>query len=215
MGLPNITALRNSLRQAGWCMTAFDFNFHGVNSLVLFEDAKVLGRKEKYVSVILTFRDYDDLNRYIEVAANAGGIDLTKDNRQAFFDFFYIQYGEFDNFWNHFNAFFNTAIPQEFVIPQNEIHRNVIAEQLSARNHDPDPNAIYCYEAYRLGKHPKTNRQENRSPFIDTKTRLLRPQLYEAIDAANEPTITFKYSSNPDMGQTDATILHRFAQNNY
>ena len=98
MSLPNITLLRNSLRDAGWCMTAFPFEFNHVATLVLFEDARALGREAQYVSVILTFRDVDDAERAVEVSTNAGGIDLNENNEREFYEFFNIQYGKFNNF---------------------------------------------------------------------------------------------------------------------
>ena len=53
----NIGALKQSLRENGWHMTAFLFQYKNVEYDVLFEDIDNLQKKEKYASVRLTFID--------------------------------------------------------------------------------------------------------------------------------------------------------------
>lgn len=211
MPLPNVTQLRNSLREAGYCMTAFTFEFNYVECFVIFEDARALGREAKYVSVILTFRDLNDADHFVEVTANAGGIDLDSSNKREFYEFFHIKYGEFNDFWKRFNEELNAAIPPLFIEPENDKIVNVVTHQLGVRTNEPDPNAIYCYSAYRLPVDSRTGKQMHRSPFMDQKTRMLRPRLYERIHAETEPTITFRYSADDSRDLLDEDILRQFA----
>lgn len=211
MPLPNVIKLRNSLREAGYFITAFSFEFNHVESFVLFEDARVLGREAKYVSAVLTFRDLLNADRFVEVTANAGGIDLNNSNKREFYKFFHIQYGKFANFWQQFNEKLNSAISPVFHKPTDTSTVNAIIRQLGKRNNEPDPNAIYCYSAFRLPLDSRTNLQMHRTPFMDQKTRMLRPRLYERIHAEIEQSVTFRYTADPTKELSDEEILRQFA----
>lgn len=209
--LCNVKSLRNSLRDAGWCMTAFSFTFNNVETLVLFEDAKALGRTNPYTIAVLTFMDLANADHSVEVSANSHSIDLGR-NKDAFFTFFHIHPNDPNDFWSFFKEQLNTAIPSVFVIPSEQETIDAISHQLAFRNGDPDPNATFCYDAFRLPKDARTHKQMNRSAFMDTKTRMLRPRLYELIHAETEPTITFRYSADPTKALSDEDILRQFAQ---
>lgn len=211
MPLPNVTKLRNSLREAGYYITAFAFEFNHVESFVLFEDARILGREAKYVSAVLTFRDLLDSNRFVEVTANAGGIDLNNSNKRDFYKFFHVQYGEFNNFWQQFNEKLNSVIPPIFYKPIDKSIVNAVIHQLGKRNNEPDPNAIYCYSAFRLPVDSRTNLQMHRTAFMDQKTRMLRPRLYECIHAEIDQSVTFRYTADPTRELSDEEILRQFA----
>ena len=206
----NVKSLRDSLRDAGWCMTAFSFTFNSVESLVLFEDAKALGRTDPYTIAILTFMDLSNADHSVEISANSHNIELGH-SKDAFFSFFNIQPSDPSDFFKHFKQELNKSVPSKFVIPSEHDVINAISHQLGVRNGDRDPNAIYCYDAFRLPINTHSKKQMHRTSFLDTKTRMLRPRLYELIHAETEPTITFRYSADSKKELCDEDILRQFA----
>jgi len=54
LAMPNIKTLLTSLRENGWYITAFPFNFYNHNYVVVFEDLREIDRGTKYFAVCPT-----------------------------------------------------------------------------------------------------------------------------------------------------------------
>lgn len=202
----NIGYLLEDLRKRGWHMTAFDFNYKDVFYIVLFENNdNIENRKNAYASVLLTFIDLDDSSRRYSVEANQVKMFF---NPKEFREFFGIQYS--DNLGDVFKQFFSRFVP--FVPPKAptelDDRKNREIDHTLAGRGGHDPNAIFCYDARRLGK--RDGRQMNRSVFISNLTERRRPDLFKHFQ--NEPTVTFYYSSNEEDQISDVEILERFAK---
>lgn len=199
----NIGYLKQDLRDKGWHMTAFLFNYKGTEYDILFEDIDNLSKKNKYASVKLTFIDIAHPNRTYAVEANQYKAIFQP---REFRDFFGIGYS--DNLGNIFNQFFERLlifIPATVPLNLNERQNNEI-DRCLAQNGNRNPNAIYCYDARRLGKREDT--QLHRSVFITNLTKRRKPDLYEYFE--NEHMVTFFYSPNPEDELSTTDIINKF-----
>lgn len=199
----NIGYLKQDLRDKGWHMTAFLFNYKGTEYDVLFEDIDNLSKKNKYASVKLTFIDIANPCRTYAVEVNQYKIIFQP---REFRDFFGIEYSA--NLGNIFNQFFErflTFVPATVPLNLNERQNNEI-DRCLAQNGNRDPNAIYCHGTRRLGK--REGRQMHRSVFISNLTKRRKLDLYEYFE--NESTVTFLYSSNPEDELSTPEIINKF-----
>lgn len=201
----NIDALLYDLKARGYHMTAFKFNYKGFAYIVLFEDnGNIERRKNRYASVALTFIDAANIDRRLFVEANRAKM-LFVDVRE-FREFFNIDYS--DNLGDIFRQFFDRFLL--FVPPtapdRLDTQMDIEINRTLAGRGGHNPNAIYCYDARRLGK--KNGKQMNRSIFISNLTDRCKPRLFEYF--RDEPTVTFYYSENPDNELDDIDIINRF-----
>lgn len=78
------------------------------------------------------------------------------------------------------------------------------AKQLGKRDHEPNPDAIYCFK---LKRNPCIDgKQHQRTPFNSDKTKLLRPQLYEKLK--DDDTISFCYTDDVTKAKYDYELLN-------
>lgn len=201
----NIGKLRSDLIRHDWHMTAFPFTYNGVGYDVLFENNDNLYQRiNPYASVTLHFIDNKNLNRIYDIEANQVRMFF---NPKEFREFFGIKYVEnlgnvFQQFFNRFLEFVPPVVPNNLSQQQN----NEIDKCLAARG-GHNPNAIYCYDARRLGK--QNGRQMHRSLFISNLTQRRNPILYQYFQ--DEKTVTFYFSPNPNDARNDREIIHSFS----
>ena len=204
----NIGFLRNDLISHGWHMTAFGFHYNGEEYDVLFENNEdIKDRKNKYATVVLHFIDTGDPNRVYSVESNQAKMFFEP---KAFREYFRIQYA--NNLGDIFQQFFSrflTFVPQSVPVHLNE-RQNLEIDHCLAGRGGHDPNAIYCYDARRLGKNKMSGKQEHRSIFISNLTQRRKPALYAKFE--NETTVTFYYSPNPLDELEDIAIIDKFVQ---
>lgn len=201
----NIGYLKQDLRDNGWHMTAFLFEYKNIEYDVLFEDIDNLSKNNDYASVKLTFIDIDHPNRTYIVEANQTKMFFQPKEFRAFFG---IEYS--DNLGDIFTQFFErflTFVPATVPLNLNERQNNEI-DRCLAQNDNRNPNAIYCYDARRLGI--RNGVQLHRSVFITNLTKRKKPDLYEYF--ANEPTVTFYYSPNAEDELSTIDIINRFRE---
>ena len=84
--------------------------------------------------------------------------------------------------------------------------QNSEIDRCLAQNGNRNPNAIYCYDARRLGK--REGSQLYRSVFIANLTKRRKPDLYKYFE--NEPTVTFYYSPNVEDELSTINIINKF-----
>lgn len=202
----NIGALKQNLRENGWHMTAFEFEYKKIEYDVLFEDIDNLQKKKNaYASVRLTFIDITNPNRSYTVEANQCQMFFSP---REFREYFGIEYSDnlgdvFKQFYNRFVGFV-PAVANEHL---NNRQNNEIDRAL-AQNGTRDPNAIYCYDARRLGV--KEGKQMHRSIFISNLTKRKKPDLYAYFE--DELTVTFFYSPDPKKELSSIEIINNFAK---
>lgn len=202
----NIGALKQNLRENGWHMTAFEFEYKTIEYDVLFEDIDNFQKKKnEYASVKLTFIDIANPDRSYTVEANQHQMFFTPREFRAYFG---IQYSEnlgdvFKQFYTRFVDFV-PAVANEHL---NNRQNNEIDRAL-AQNGSRDPNAIYCYDARRLGS--REGQQMHRSIFISNLTKRKKPDLYARFE--NELTVTFFFSPDPSKELSSIEIINNFAK---
>lgn len=202
----NIGYLLEDLRRNGWHMTAFDFNYKGSHYIVLFENNEnIETRKNAYASIVLTFIDSEIPLRRYAVEANQVMMFF---NPKEFREFFHIEYTNnlgdlFKQFFNRFTLFVPRTAPKEL-----DSRKNLEIDRTLAGRGGHSPDAIYCYDARRLGQ--RNGRQMVRSIFISNLTARRRPELFKQF--RNEPTVTFYYSPKESDELSDVKILENFAR---
>lgn len=201
----NIGYLKQDLRNNDWHMTAFLFQYKNTEYDVLFEDIDNLSKKNPYASVKLTFIDIDHPDRTYAVETNQVKIFF---DVKEFRNFFRIEYST--NLGNIFDQFFQSFlkfVPATAPLKLNDRQNNEI-DRCLAENGNHNPNAIYCYDARRLGK--RDGSQLHRSIFISNLTKRRKPDLYKYFK--NEPTVTFFYSPNAEDELPTTEIINKFTK---
>lgn len=205
MPINNIGFLKEDLVNHGYHMTAFDFAYNNSHYDVLFENNDdIEHRSNPYASVVLTFIDINHPDREYSVEANQKRMFFEV---KAFREFFHINYSEnLGNILNQFFDFFVAHVPAH--IPTINDRQNLAIAHVLASRGNRDPNAIFCYDARRLGV--INNRQKQRSIFISNLTEQRYPNLYNHFK--NEPTVTFYYSPRPEDEISETEIITKFTE---
>lgn len=201
----NIGSLKNDLENNGWHMTAFQFNYNGVYDVLFENNEDFEKRKNPYASVTLTFIDTNSINRIYTIEANQVRMFF---NAKDFREFFKIKYS--DNLGDVFKQFFDKfvqIVPSKMPNTLSQRQNDEIDHCLASRE-GHNPNAIYCYDARRLGK--RDGKQMHRSIFISNLTHRKKPDLFEYFK--NESTVTFYYSDNSNDELTDIQIINKFIE---
>lgn len=199
----NIGKLRQNLIDNGHHMTVFLFSFKGIEYDVIFENNEnYKNRRNKFASVLLTFIDIKNPARQYSVEANQIRMFV---NVKKFREFFGIEYSS--NLGDVISQFYDRFVS---FVPEKEPNLNsrqdkLIDKQLASKGaHNPD--AIYCYDARRLGF--RDGNQLHRSIFISNLTERKKPDLYKYFK--NETTVTFYYSPNSGDELSDIDIIEKF-----
>ena len=182
--LSNIPILLQSLRGNNWYITAFSFSFNGHDYVVVFEDLRELDRGSRYYSVNLTFIDMADEARIFKTYANAYGFNCKQDEIYNFFGI--TQFSNGSHGLRTLCNVFNTATPKSFCYPKHE-HISFILQAIERHTNN---EGLCCYAAKHNGK-TANGMQKFRSAINTSKTKLLRPSLYEKI--GGDETISFCY----------------------
>lgn len=200
----NIGLLRQDLIDKGWHMTAFNFFFKRKYD-VLFENNDNLDfRKDIKASVTLHFIDALNPSRVYSVQANQ--VKMFHESIKDFREFFGIEYAPnlgdiVKQFFSQLVSYVPPEAPGKLTPQQDKEIDRVLA---SRGGHNPD--AIYCYDARRLGT--RDGRQMKRSIFISNLAQRRNPSLYKYFK--NELTVTFYFSPNPEEAKKDIEIIERF-----
>ena len=104
---------------------------------------------------------------------------------------------------------FLTFVPETVPGLLNERQNREIDRCLAGRG-GHNPEAIFCYDARRLGINSASGKQEHRSIFISNLTQRRKPKLYAKFK--DEPTVTFYYSPKPEDELDDIEIINKFIQ---
>lgn len=200
----NIGSLKQDLANHNWHMTAFLFNYKNIEYDVLFENNEnIEKRTNKLASVLLTFIDIKNPTRVYTIEANQKRMFF---NSKEFREFFGIKYSEnLGDIFKQFYGYFVGFVPQTVPPVLNKRQEEEIDHRLVQRE-GRDPNAIYCFDARRLGK--RNGNQKHRSIFISNLTERKKPELYAYFK--DEPTVTFYYSTDPAQELDSIEIIDKF-----
>ena len=172
--LYNIKVLLNSLRNNGWYITGFPFHYNDHNYAVVFEDLREIDRGTKYYAVCLTFIDMNDETRRLETYANSYNFKINDDTLYDYFGIIAMGNTRGNPIFDLYNAF-NNSTPTEYIpLPQEQY--NAVLSVIETREGN---EGLCCYEARH---NPCINGiQYIRTAKNTTKTKLLRPNLFELI----------------------------------
>lgn len=202
--ITNLALLRQSLRDHGFHMTAFFFDYKRTKYLVYFElyDNQTKTSEKKYYPIKLTFYDTTDMSRTLITLANQQEFQIPTSEVRQFFKVDFVQnLGDFaQQFYNQFNNF----VPATYIPPKGEVREQIIKHLDSLDN----THGLYCYCVKRNGE--QNGNQSHRTPFNSQKTALLRPTIFEFYKA--DDTISFCYSHESSREQTDDQIKYNFAK---
>lgn len=203
----NLRLLKNDMEEKEWVIDSFLFRYNDINYIVLVKLYKEDEKKPKYALLKLEFIQQDNFNHRLLVPANSNGFMTDIVSIVVIRNFFGVEYQEnLGNFQDQFQEYLAGFIPTEVSENKNEAERRVMVIDLSESDSE-NPNKLYCTSVMR---NPEVNgRQKERSIYNDNKTRLLRPELYE--EYADDRTISFRYSENPDDEKTTEEIMNNFA----
>jgi|GEM_PF-4579130 hypothetical protein len=201
--LSHIKDLRNDMINKGWSICVFDCHFNGKEYFVTFEIADDVLKTDNYAVAVLTFHDVHDLERTLEVKANSAGLDGDDNN---IIEYFGIddKRGSGDFCWELYQCL-DRDMPAAFLLPVDDIRRNVVLQQIDGRLNSEHNNGRICYSVRRLGR-KIDGTPEARSPFIDDKTKMLYGPLYKTLRADRDTSITFCYHEDGERVSNEELI---------
>lgn len=201
--MPNIKLLRDDLRNHGWVITAFPFEYNNIKCHVIFEDIKAINEHiNSYFIAQLTFIDLANNERKLETLANTNSFSASITDIRNFFNIEYCK--EIADFLSSFYQYFQSHSPSEISELNNELKR-VVVQKINQREGTPD--ADYCYDVRRNGV-DINGRQRHRTPYNSNKTKILYPELYNYFKDDN--TISFYYSPNQEDERTLNELILKF-----
>lgn len=205
--MPKVRLLRDDMRAKGWHITAFLFGYNKHEYIVLFEDAKNVGCKDRYTIAYITFIERSDPNNRISLSANTMGFDRIKSRQMM--DFFNVSnVPSVRGFFLGFEELLNSVMPSEYQTPRGADLLSEVATCLGKRNHDPNPDGRYCYS---IRRNPIVNgQQKHRTIFNANIAKLFCPDLYEAF--WKDDTISFYFSPNAADAKEYGEIISEFAK---
>lgn len=203
----NLKILKKDMEKKGWIIDSFLFHYKNINYIVLVKLYTEDERKPKYALLKLEFIQQDDFNNRLCIPTNSNGFMTEIVSIVVIKNFFRVEYQEnLGNFKDQFQECLAHSIPAEVLENKSGIERRVVVINLSESDSE-NPNKLYCTSVMR---NPEVNgRQKERSIYNDNKTRVLRPELYK--EYADERTISFRYSENPEDEKTTEEIMKNFA----
>lgn len=192
--LENLKSLVKNMKDNNWIIDSFLFEFNQERYIVVVNlDFK---SSNNLVSSELIFYDYQNIKRSLKCLANR--LRLFIDD-SSIFDFFNIQpTGRFGNAIEYFLTQLGESIPPLLSKIKSEGEKQIL--QKLAVSLDSNKNGgPYCYKTIRHNGNKRRSKENN------TKTKILRPELYEII--GNDHTISFCFSNDPSLEKNDAQIL--------
>ena len=202
----NLKILVNHLKEIGWIIDIFRFQYNGIRCIVLIKLFLENERKKNpYALAKIQFIKENDINDCIEIEADL--YNLYFNEVRDFREFFNIEYSShIGDIIKQFKEYFSKNIP---IKPNNNINQQERILLYQSLNHEEEENKIYCYRLIRLGI--KDGVQQKRSIYRDNKARLLRPSLYEKVK--DDKTITFAFTDEECIEKNDEEILNNFYNN--
>ena len=194
--MPNIKTLLTSLRENGWYITAFPFNFYNHNYVVVFEDLREIDRGTKYFAVCLTFIDINNEDRRLETYVNSYRFNKSDEELIEFFGIIAHGNSHGNMIWQLYNAL-NAVTPSAYH-PLEREYVNYVTTTIDRRENN---EGFCCYMARHNPKNSHGH-QIYRSAKNTAKTRLLRPTLFTLL--GNDKTISFYYRQENELD--DSTI---------
>lgn len=196
----NFKLLKADMIAKGWVIEAFPFNYKSRDYIVLaklYEDGE---RKPKYALMKVEILKSENINERLVSAVNANGFLVEAKLLRAFFN---IEYGEnLGDILSQFNEYFAQFIPSQVTLGKPPKIEEAMVRSLS-KSDSQDPKKRYCYAVRR---NPDG---QQRTPFNDNKTRLLRPTLYPEF--SGDQSISFCYSIDANDHKSDAVIIQNFS----
>lgn len=201
--LENLKYLKEDMRNKGWSICDFIFEYKGVEYIVLVK--RFVGaekRTNKYALVKLHFMKSNNLQDDLQVEANSNNLLIETKKLRAYFD---IEYSEnLGDILRQFSERLGKAIPK--VMPDiscaTRLEKNAMVYSLS-RSDSENPKKIYCTGVKR------NPRGQSRSDFNADKTKILRADLYNTF--SNDSSISFCYSADINKEKDDVTIYKNFS----
>lgn len=199
--MSNVKLLQQDLIRKNWTITAFPFKYKSITYIVLFELLDKSIKNNRYYIAQITF-----IHGKVKLSCKANRYELDL-CISTFRKFFNIEYTEnVGDLLNQFYRRFGASIPPCMPSQLTNTEKAEVISKLSEKEGDPE-NSIYCYDARHNGKF--NDKQHYRTSVNDDKTKLLRPSLYSLL--AQDKTISFFYSPNPDDECSDDEILAKLA----
>lgn len=212
--LYRLKLLRDDMRKKEEVITATTFTYHKCTFDCLFTNYEEKTKKYQLLKIKFFNLSGTNGNRSskshptLEVWANSSSIDCEIYN---IFNFFNVitdpnpkhkptkeqLYNIIQNFYN----FLNQQVPTEINRNLSSTQTREIKSQFESM--DDELKKVYCCGVKRNtpGKH--------RTNFNATKTRRLRPDVYE--EYKDDPTLSFLFSEDKEKNKTTEQIRHNFA----
>lgn len=200
--LGNLRLLRDSMRDSDWTIDVFTFTYKQASYFVVVELYKPGEKVPEYALCKLTFMDKADLDRVLAAPANTKRVMA---NAKTLREYFGIEWKEnIGEMLQQFSEQLNEFVPVVFEEKSDLRAKEVMAQCL--RRGDPE---AYCFKVKRNPLR-KDGMPGQRSPFNDSKARLLRPSLYGVF--RNDRSVSFYFSDDPAKERSDKEILDEFYQ---
>lgn len=210
----NLKILVNKMKKEGWVLDVFRFEYNEKRCFVIVKRLSENEKKNTYDLAELKFIDEADI--HYSIVGVAEGYKIVFEDIRMFREFFNIKYcdkPEFIDVLKNFSRVLSQFIPTEINICKKNLPENMknIAILELNRNIGDGEDKIYLYKIIRLGK-TREGKQKERSFYTDNKARLLRNDLYEAIGAKNDGTITFGFTENQYLEKSDRELLDDYSK---
>lgn len=200
--LEKLKFLKEDMKNNGWTICSFIFNFKNKNYIVLVK--RYVGsvkRISKYALVKLEFMKENNLNDSLEVEANSSKLII---DAKTLREYFGIEYSKnLGDIINQFSNQLGDSIPTNINTEISDIEKKAMVRSLSISDSE-DPEKIYCTMVRRNPEGKK------RSEFNSDKTKLLREDVFKYFK--DDETISFCYSKDPEKHNDVSTILKNFSK---
>ncbi|PZP48328.1 MAG: hypothetical protein DI598_10080 [Pseudopedobacter saltans] len=198
----NFKLLKKDMEENKWIIEAFTFVYKKNDYIVLTKLYIKNEEKPEFSLMKVEFLRAENISISLTLPVNVNGFITT--DIKSLRDFFKIEYAQnMKDLLTQFNQFFSNFIPTK--INPNKPNSLIDAMVVSlSKNDSEDPYKIYCFTVKR---NPNS---QNRTPFNDNKSRLLRPKLYDKFK--DETTISFCYSLNKVDERSDEYIIKKFGE---
>ncbi|QWH15279.1 hypothetical protein EXW38_28985 (plasmid) [Bacillus mycoides] len=200
--LANLKALRDDMKSKDENFDILKFQYKKRNYFVIVEVFK-RDEKPRYALAKLIFLRANNVADKFETWAQSNG--FYKNDTEKTIKFFGIEYGNIGTMFQSLYTALGEVIPKSFNKERKDERDNKTALTEHVITSDPkDPNKKYCFGVGRT--------RGNRSAYNAEKTKLLKPELYEALGKYKE--LSFFYSTDKSEEKDSATIIANFTERN-